>query len=112
MYIPPPFMDSTCRVHSLEGKQHSYCGYVLKKQNCWYTDRNENKHVPWILKSHHHITYVVVHSVSKNASKAKVLQHTFSAVQVSRIWTPPIPSAHSSHCPLWNQTWVTAIEHL
>ena len=107
-------MDSTCIVHSLEGGQHSYCGYVQKalmKQNCWYTDKNESKHVPWILQSHQHITYVVVHSVSKNATKAKVLQHTFSAVQVSRVRTPPIPSAHSSHCPLWNQTWVTAIEH-
>ena len=40
------------------------------------------------------------------------LQHTNSASQISRIWTPSISSAHSSHPPLWNQTWVTAVEHL
>ena len=40
------------------------------------------------------------------------LQHTFRAAQVSRVWTPPIPSTHSSHPSLWNQTWVAAVEHL
>ena len=38
--------------------------------------------------------------------------HTYCAVQMSRIWTPSILSAHSSHPCFWNQTWVTAVEHL
>ena len=33
---------------------------------------------------------------------------TYSTAQISRVWTPPIPSAHSSHSHHWNQTWVTA----
>ena len=28
------------------------------------------------------------------------------------VWAPPIPSTHSSHPPLWHQTWVTAVEHV
>ena len=32
--------------------------------------------------------------------------------QISRVWTPPIPSAHSSHSPLWNQILATAVEYL
>ena len=40
------------------------------------------------------------------------LPHTYCAVQISRVWTPPIPSAHCSHPPLWNQTLVTTVEHL
>ena len=39
-------------------------------------------------------------------------QHTFSADQVSRVWTPPIPSTVSTHPSLRNQTWVTVVEHL
>ena len=39
-------------------------------------------------------------------------QHTYSTDQISRVWTPPIPSAHSSHPLLRNQTLVTTIEHL
>ena len=52
---------------------------------------------------HTYIRYVDIH---------ELLQHTYSAAQVSRVWTPPIHSAHSSHPSLWNKTWVTAVEHL
>ena len=31
--------------------------------------------------------------------------------QISRVWTPPTSSAHSSHSPLWNQILGTAVEH-
>ena len=37
-------------------------------------------------------------------------QHTYSAAQISRVWTPAIPGTVSSHPPLWNQTLVTAVE--
>ena len=31
--------------------------------------------------------------------------------QISRVWTPPTSSAHSSHSPLWNQILATAVEY-
>ena len=31
-------------------------------------------------------------------------------MQISRVWTPPIPSAHSFHPPLRNQTLITTVE--
>ena len=30
------------------------------------------------------------------------LQHTYSAALISRVWTPPVPSAHSCHPLLWH----------
>ena len=36
---------------------------------------------------------------------------TCSTAQISRVWTPPTPSAHSSHPSNWNQTWVTAVKY-
>ena len=39
-------------------------------------------------------------------------QLTNIAAQISRVWTPPISSTHSSHPPLWHQTWVTPVNHL
>ena len=38
--------------------------------------------------------------------------HTHSTAYFSRVWTPPIPSAHSSYPSLWNQTLVTPVKHL
>ena len=48
----------------------------------------------------------------KQTNKQNPSWNICSATQISRIWTPPIPSAYSSHPSLWNQTWVTAVEHL
>ena len=80
------------------------------------------------LPSSHHTTYcILLHLKQWKTNREKTNKQTnkqtitnkhnptwniFSATQISRVWTPPIPSAHSSHPPLWNQTWVTPVEHL
>ena len=71
-----------------------------------------------------HNRYCILHQISQSNKQNKhTIKQTniinvdptwniFSASQISRVWTPPTPSAHSSHPPLWNPTWVTAVEHL
>ena len=62
------------------------------------------------LSSSHH----TLHSPNKQTFEEtfKPTWNSLSAVQISRVRTPPIPSAHSSHPSFWNQTWVTLVEHL
>ena len=52
---------------------------------------------------------LLILSICKNSLPS--MKHTYTA-QISRVWTPPIFSAHSSHPPLWHQTWVTAVKYL
>ena len=61
------------------------------------------------LSSSHHRMYCIL---PINKETFKPTWNSLSAVQISRVRTPPIPSAHSSHPSFWNQTLVTLVEHL
>ena len=53
------------------------------------------------------------HAQNKQSEDSiNICTYTFSPAYFSRVRTPTIPSAHSSHPPLWNQTLITTLEHL